>query len=69
VFALVVRGRKRSRADSRPPGPQIWSIRFSADQKEIIAGAGSGQIMVYDIAAKRRILNIRAHNADGKSSV
>ncbi|KAG7528172.1 hypothetical protein FFLO_06365 [Filobasidium floriforme] len=42
----------------------IWSIRFSADQKEIIAGAGSGQIMVYDIAAKRRILNIRAHNAD-----
>jgi WD repeat-containing protein 23 len=46
--------------------PQIWSIRFSADQKEIVAGAGSGQIMVYDIEQKQRILNIGAHQDDGR---
>ena len=45
---------------------QIWSVRFSADQKEIVAGAGSGQIMIYDIEAKRRILNIAAHNQEGE---
>ena len=50
----------------RFPDLQIWSVRFSADQKEIVAGAGSGQIMIYDIEAKRRILNIAAHNQDGE---
>jgi len=42
----------------------IWSVRFSADGREIIAGAGSGAIHVYDLEAKRTILSIRAHADD-----
>ncbi|GFZ44523.1 hypothetical protein JCM24511_02246 [Saitozyma sp. JCM 24511] len=42
----------------------IWSIRFSADGKEVIAGAGSGKIMVYDIDAQRRSLSISGHADD-----
>jgi hypothetical protein len=45
---------------------QIWSIRFSADGKEVIAGAGSGKIMVYDIGAQRRSLSINGHADDGR---
>ncbi len=40
---------------------------MSADAKEIVAGCGSGQIMVYDIEAKRRTLSIAAHRDDGES--
>ncbi|KAJ9113030.1 hypothetical protein QFC22_006126 [Naganishia vaughanmartiniae] len=42
----------------------IWSIRFSADQREIVAGASSGQIMVYDVEARQRILNVYGHDDD-----
>ncbi|KAJ9112882.1 hypothetical protein QFC19_000437 [Naganishia cerealis] len=38
---------------------------FSADQKEIVAGASSGQIMVYDVEARQRILNVYGHDDDG----
>jgi hypothetical protein len=41
-------------------------MRFSADQKEIVAGASSGQIMVYDIEARQRILNVYGHDDDGE---
>lgn len=44
--------------------PQLWSIRWSADQTEIVAGASSGQIMVYDVEAKKRVLSIDAHEDD-----
>ncbi|GHJ85883.1 hypothetical protein NliqN6_2285 [Naganishia liquefaciens] len=42
----------------------IWSLRFSADQRELVAGASSGQIMVYDIEARQRILNVYGHDDD-----
>ncbi|GMK58776.1 hypothetical protein CspeluHIS016_0602180 [Cutaneotrichosporon spelunceum] len=42
----------------------IWSIRFSADGKEVVAGASSGDIMVYDIAAERRTLKVMGHADD-----
>ncbi|KAK8844784.1 hypothetical protein IAR55_006634 [Kwoniella newhampshirensis] len=42
----------------------IWSIRFSADGKEVVAGAGSGKIMVYDIEAERRSLSVSGHADD-----
>ncbi|WWC57559.1 uncharacterized protein I303_100091 [Kwoniella dejecticola CBS 10117] len=42
----------------------IWSIRFSADGKEVVAGAGSGRIMVYDIDAQRRTLAVQGHADD-----
>ena len=43
----------------------IWSIRFSADGKEVVAGASSGQIMVYDVEARRRTLSVSGHSDDG----
>ncbi|WWD22662.1 hypothetical protein CI109_107155 [Kwoniella shandongensis] len=42
----------------------IWSIRFSADGKEVVAGAGSGKIMVYDIEAQQRSLSVSGHADD-----
>ncbi|KAK4684769.1 DDB1- and CUL4-associated factor 11, partial [Tremellales sp. Uapishka_1] len=42
----------------------IWSIRFSADGKEVVAGAGSGKIMVYDIESQRRSLSVSGHADD-----
>ncbi|WVR03078.1 hypothetical protein IAU60_000067 [Kwoniella sp. DSM 27419] len=42
----------------------IWSIRFSADGKEVVAGASSGRIMVYDIEAQRRTLAVKGHADD-----
>jgi WD repeat-containing protein 23 len=45
---------------------QIWSIRFSADGQEVVAGGGSGRIMVYDIEAQRRSLSITGHTDDGQ---
>ena len=42
----------------------IWSIRFSADGKEIVAGSQHGYIFVYDVEARRPILSIPAHQDD-----
>ncbi|WWC90218.1 uncharacterized protein L201_005151 [Kwoniella dendrophila CBS 6074] len=42
----------------------IWSIRFSADGKEVVAGASGGKILVYDIDAQRRTLAVRGHCDD-----
>ncbi|KAG9314168.1 WD40-repeat-containing domain protein [Chiua virens] len=44
----------------------IWSCRFSADGKEVIAG-GSGHIFVYDLLADRRTVKITAHSLDVNS--
>ncbi|KAI4259515.1 MAG: hypothetical protein LQ352_000702 [Teloschistes flavicans] len=42
----------------------IWSIRFSGDGREVIAGTSNQSVYVYDIEAKRSILQIRGHNDD-----
>ncbi|WVF66532.1 hypothetical protein IAT40_001272 [Kwoniella sp. CBS 6097] len=42
----------------------IWSIRFSADGREVVAGANGGKIMVYDVDAQRRTLSVTGHNDD-----
>ncbi|GAA5892470.1 uncharacterized protein JCM6883_007368 [Sporobolomyces salmoneus] len=42
----------------------IWSLRFSHDNREIVAGASDGQVMVYDVEAKRTILRVNAHKDD-----
>ncbi|CDZ96760.1 WD40 repeat-containing protein [Phaffia rhodozyma] len=51
---------------------RIWSVRFSADGKEIFAGAsgeyqGDGKIVVYDIEAKKPTMNVHAHQDDVNS--
>ncbi|KAL9587224.1 MAG: hypothetical protein Q9212_000383 [Teloschistes hypoglaucus] len=42
----------------------IWSIRFSGDGREVVAGTSNQSVYVYDIEAKRSILQIRGHNDD-----
>lgn len=42
----------------------IWSVRFSADGREIVAGAQSGGIHVYDLDTRQTILSIQAHHDD-----
>lgn len=42
----------------------IWSLRFSGDSREIIAGAHYGSIIVFDLETQRRLLNIQGHEDD-----
>lgn len=43
---------------------QIWSIRFSGDGREIVAGTGDHCVYVYDLESRRSILRIPGHNDD-----
>lgn len=43
---------------------QIWSVRFSHDAREVVAGARSGLVLVYDVEAQRTTLRVRAHQDD-----
>ncbi|KAF2643397.1 WD40 repeat-like protein [Massarina eburnea CBS 473.64] len=42
----------------------IWSIRFSGDGREIVAGTGDNSVYVYDIERQQSILRIPGHQGD-----
>ncbi|KAK4893403.1 hypothetical protein LTR27_008299 [Elasticomyces elasticus] len=42
----------------------IWSLRFSGDGQEIVAGTSDQSVYVYDLQAQRSILRIPAHQDD-----
>ncbi|TVY21619.1 LEC14B protein [Lachnellula arida] len=42
----------------------IWSIRFSGDGRELVAGASGGAIVVYDIESRRTTQKINGHDDD-----
>lgn len=42
----------------------IWSIRFSGDGREIVAGTGDNSVYVYDIERRQSILRIPGHDDD-----
>ncbi|KAL8699906.1 MAG: hypothetical protein Q9224_001210 [Gallowayella concinna] len=42
----------------------IWSIRFSGDGREVVAGTSDHSVYVYDVEAKQSILRIPGHNDD-----
>jgi WD repeat-containing protein 23 len=42
----------------------IWSIRFSGDGRELVAGATGGSILVYDIESRRTLHRIFGHDED-----
>ena len=42
----------------------IWSIRFSGDGREIVAGTGDNAVYVYDIERRQSILRIPGHDDD-----
>jgi DDB1- and CUL4-associated factor 11 len=42
----------------------IWSLRFSGDGREIVAGTSDRSVYVYDIESRRTILRIPGHTDD-----
>ena len=42
----------------------IWSLRFSGDGREIVAGTSDYSVYVYDVEANRSILRIPGHSDD-----
>ncbi|GAA5860452.1 hypothetical protein JCM8547_000307 [Rhodosporidiobolus lusitaniae] len=42
----------------------IYSLRLSHDAREVVAGCSDGQVVVYDIEAKRTTLRVNAHRDD-----
>jgi WD repeat-containing protein 23 len=42
----------------------IWSVRFSGDGREIVAGTGDSSVYVYDIERNESILRIEGHDDD-----
>ncbi|KAF3188658.1 hypothetical protein TWF106_005265 [Orbilia oligospora] len=45
-------------------GTPIWSIRFSGDGRELIAGAKDDSLYVYDIERQKSILKLTGHEND-----
>lgn len=43
---------------------KIWSIRFSGDGREIVAGTGANSVLVYDIESRQTVLSIEGHGDD-----
>ena len=43
---------------------QIWSIRFSGDGREIVAGTTDNSVYVYDLETRQSILEIPGHDDD-----
>lgn len=42
----------------------IWSLRFSGDGGEIVAGTSEDSVYVYDLEAQRSVMQIRGHTED-----
>eukprot|EP00271_Cylindrocystis_brebissonii_P003415 TRINITY_DN14373_c0_g1_i1.p1 TRINITY_DN14373_c0_g1~~TRINITY_DN14373_c0_g1_i1.p1 ORF type:complete len:674 (-),score=99.36 TRINITY_DN14373_c0_g1_i1:561-2582(-) len=42
----------------------IWSLRFSSDGREIVAGSNDSALYVYDVEAQKPLLRLRAHEDD-----
>ncbi|MCJ1332970.1 hypothetical protein MMC10_009664 [Thelotrema lepadinum] len=42
----------------------IWSVRFSGDGRELVAGTSNSSVYVFDIEANRSILRIPGHSDD-----
>jgi WD repeat-containing protein 23 len=38
---------------------QIWSLRFSGDGREVVAGTSEDSVIVYDLETKQPVLNLR----------
>lgn len=57
-----LRGRNNYR--SRHGSFGIWSVRFSGDGRELVAGTSANSIVVYDIESRRSVLEIEGHEED-----
>lgn len=57
-------GTRRTRGWSGYGHFGIWSLRFSGDGREIIAGTGDHSVYVYDLERRQSILRIPGHEDD-----
>lgn len=48
---------------------QIWSIRFSGDGRELVAGTSAPSVCVYDIERRRSIINIEGGHSEDVNAV
>ncbi|KAI9368802.1 WD40-repeat-containing domain protein [Aspergillus egyptiacus] len=45
-------------------GFAVWSVRFSGDGREIVAGTGDYSVIVYDLETRQPVLRVRNHEDD-----
>lgn len=59
----LAEGGRRGRAGflSRHDSFGIWSIRYSGDGRELVAGTSANSIVVFDIESRRTVLDIAGH--------
>ncbi|KAG5297935.1 WD domain-containing protein [Histoplasma ohiense] len=55
---------QRSGSPTSGSGFGIWSIRFSGDGRELIAGTSNQSVVVYDIESRTPILKLENHDDD-----
>ena len=63
-FSNASNTRTRSRWGGYRSGFGIWSIRFSGDGREIVAGTTDHTVVVYDLERRQSILNLQNHEDD-----
>lgn len=64
ILNLAEGGNRRDRYRSRHGSFGIWSIRYSGDGRELVAGTSANSIVVYDIESRRSVVEIAGHDAD-----
>ncbi|KAL2868421.1 WD40 repeat domain-containing protein [Aspergillus lucknowensis] len=52
------------RGFSARSGFAVWSVRFSGDGREIVAGTGDHSVIVYDLETRQTVLRVRNHEDD-----
>lgn len=57
-------GRRGSRGLRSRNGFSIWSVRYSGDGRELVAGTGAPSIVVYDIESRTSVLEVEGHEED-----
>ncbi|CAI7618915.1 unnamed protein product [Penicillium manginii] len=65
-FSLPPGHRRRSMGSSHFG---IWSLRFSGDGREVVAGTSENSVVVYDIETKQPVLNLQDRHQDHVNAV
>ncbi|KAK5069750.1 hypothetical protein LTS08_006687 [Lithohypha guttulata] len=60
----AIMGDQRHAAYMGRQGFGIWSLRFSGDGREIVAGTSDHSVLVHDLETRRTILKLRKHGDD-----
>ncbi|KAL4805543.1 WD40-repeat-containing domain protein [Aspergillus unguis] len=64
ILNLASSRAERARGGFYGGGFSVWSVRFSGDGREIVAGTGDPSVIVYDLETRQSVLRIRKHEDD-----